>query len=149
MGCVCANLAHVRTSKRDEHAHVVTQSIYAMSVIHRYRLAVAAFVLLHKVYRITLPLHPSSFSHSFVDVPTMRQHGRETRERDKLTDDWYLMKICLPVGRKIRDESGMNWLRGCIKDVSSYGTAHTRAKRTCVDRVFVKLGDIKRAFCMQ
>lgn len=141
MGSVCADLAHVRTSRRDEHAHVVTQSIYAMAVIHRYRLAVAAFVLLHEVYRITLPLHPS-FSLvplrspiPFVDAPTMRQRGRETREWDKLTDDWYLMKICLPVGRKIRDESGMNWLRGCIKDVvSSYGTAHTRAQRTCVDR---------------
>lgn len=98
-----------------EHARVVTQSIYAMPVIHRYRLAVATFVLLHEVYRITLPLRPP-FARPlrspvpFADPadPTMRQRGRETQERDKLTDDWYLMKICLPVGRKIRDESGMN-----------------------------------------
>lgn len=116
-GSVCVNLARTcARSRRNDHARVVTQSIYAMPVIHRYRLAVATFVLLHEVYRITLPLHPPftrppSFSHPFSLVPTMRQRGRETRERDKLTDDWYLMKICLPMGRKIRDESGMNWLR--------------------------------------
>lgn len=91
-GSVCANLAHVRTSRRDEHARVVTQSIYAMPVIHRYRLAIAAFVLLHEVYRITLPLHPS-FSRSLFVLPfsplcrpppsapdDVRQRGGETRE---------------------------------------------------------------------
>lgn len=73
--------------------------IYALPVIHRYRLAVAAFVLLHKVYRITQPLRssfsrPSSFFRSFrslrssLSLPaptTMQQCDGETRERDKLT----------------------------------------------------------------
>lgn len=109
----CESRARVH-SERDDMAHItrrtraliVKQNVYihtyTVTVIYRYWLTVVAFVLLlQEVYRINPCISIPQSSSAPLPLSRNARRHKTRKGRDKLTDDWYLMKICLPAGRKI------------------------------------------------
>lgn len=130
--CIYASVYTLRRTSTHARGWIVTHGTYTgcvWPVIHGYRLAVAAFVLLQEVYRITPPPTPPAPAHGAT--------ARSERTRDKLTDDWYLMKICLPAGREIRDESGDELADArCIKEDDAFAERRHHIAASCVQRGF-------------
>jgi hypothetical protein len=128
---------------------------------------VAACVLLQEVYRITRLAQPppAATPSAAIQPDATRREGGRAGGRDKLTDDWYLMKIRLPAGSQ--DESALNRRINWPRDVISKKTSEsagigpvlragirrdtatiTHRTRTCAQQRS-RSGDIKRAFYMQ